>query len=191
AELIGGVQQLVERAVQTMAVSARQVEAVSERAGSLRQTFEAFAASAREVEAQSRETLAAAEAIGRESRELKTLMEETAAIAEENSAAAAELAATVGRMRNDVQQVVTLVEGNTAAVEEVSAAAEELAAQANDVSGAANALDRVVDDLAQALARFELESAADGRAPRAASAGASLPVGGNGYRNGALVAVGD
>ncbi|MCX2728217.1 methyl-accepting chemotaxis protein [Thermomicrobium sp. 4228-Ro] len=190
AELIGGVQELVERAVETMAASAQQVEAVSERAETLRHAFEVFASSAREVEQQSRQTLEAAEAIGRESRELKTLMEETAAIAEENSAAAAQLAATVGRMRQDVQHVVTLVEGNTSAVEEVSAAVEELAAQASEVSGAASGLDGVAHDLRRALAWFELDGVPNGDAPVTGSGG---PIAGatNGHRNGTLVAVGD
>ncbi|MCS7255563.1 MAG: methyl-accepting chemotaxis protein [Thermomicrobium sp.] len=190
ADLIGGVQELVERAVETMAASAQQVEAVSERAGTLRQAFEAFAGSAREVEQQSRQTLEAAEAIGRESRELKTLMEETAAIAEENSAAAAQLAATVGRMRQDVQHVVTLVEGNTAAVEEVSAAVEELAGQASEVSQAAGGLDEVAHDLRRALARFELEASPNGHTALDGR-GELVSAKPNGYRNGVVVAAGD
>ncbi len=189
AELIGGVQELVQRAVETMATSAQQVQAVSERAGTLRQAFEAFAGSAQEVEQQSRQTREAAEAIGRESRELKTLMEETAAIAEENSAAAAQLASTVDRMRQGVQNVVTLVEENASAVQEVSAAVEELAAQVSEISEAAGTLDGVAHDLRRSLARFELEAAPAGRLPADSTGKTAAAT--NGHDARALVAVGD
>jgi methyl-accepting chemotaxis protein len=188
AELIGSVQAMVERAVQTMAASAHQVESVSQRSATLREVFETFANSARDVEAQSRETLTAAEAIGRESRELKTLMEETAAIAEENSAAAAQLAATIGRMRQDVQRVVTLVEGNTAAIQEVSAAVEEIAAQASAVNGAAGGLDDVARDLRAALARFEFGAGPNGRGTNGWH---GVKPASNGHSNGALVVAGE
>lgn len=156
AELIGGVQGLVERTVHAMGTSAQQVETVSQRSTSLQQTFSALAESAREVQTQSRETLDAAEAIAQQAQQLRALLEDTAAVAEENSAAAAQLAATIGRMRQDLQQVVALVEGNTAAVQEVSAATEELNAQASEVSAAASELDAVVNGLQQELVRFDL-----------------------------------
>jgi methyl-accepting chemotaxis protein len=166
AALIGQVQHGTEEAVAAMKAGAEEVEHGSELATQAGASLDAINNSVAATKQAVERITASVEAMSKASSGVMAASAEIATIAYETNDAAGRMTSAAGTVAGAVESIAAISEENSASAEEVSAATEEMSAQAEEVVASTESLAGLAANLDEVVARFVLEAAQGGAAPR-------------------------
>lgn len=156
AELIGGIRQMTDHAVEAMDQSSKEVSdgtALGNQAGEALSRIQEAVAS---VVSQAQEVASAAQQMSSSSSEVIKAIENVSAITEQSTAATEEMAASSGEVTRQIEQVAAVSEQNAAAAQEVSATTQEQNAAAEEMSAASEELATMAKQLQEMLSQFKM-----------------------------------
>ncbi|MHB9037981.1 MAG: methyl-accepting chemotaxis protein [Armatimonadota bacterium] len=159
AELIGGIRQMTDHAVNAMEAGSKEVAdgtALGNQAGQALQRIQSAVAS---VVQQAQEVSAAAQQMTSSSGEVIRAIENVSAITEESTAATEEMAAASSEVANQIEQVAAVSEENAAASEEVAATAQQQNASVEEMTSAAEELSMMAKNLQELVSQFKVGNA--------------------------------
>ncbi len=159
ATLIGAVQSGTDDVIRAIESSVGDVDKGAELAVETGEALTSILNAVQATNQQVQQIAAAAEEIAASSTEVVTSMETISTITTQNAAAAGQMAQNSNRVADAIQAVAASSEENSAATEEISAGAQMLATQTGDISGSADALNRLANDLNEAVALFKIDGA--------------------------------
>lgn len=161
AELIGGIRQMTDHAVEAMEKGSKEVEDGAQLANAAGVALGAIQESVAEIVRQVEAMAAAAQQMNSSSSEVVRAIEGVSAVTEETSAAAQQMSASSSEVGQQIAQVAALSEQSAAAAEQVSAATQEQNASVEELSASAEELSRMAQELQNLVARFKIDDDSD------------------------------
>lgn len=156
-QLIKGIQQTVDEAVEAMNEGAAEVQGGVELANKSGSALLNILTAAEAVQQQANQATQAALRMNTFSEELVGSVDEVAKIAEVNSMASDEMKSDSDEVTRAIENIASVSEENSAAIQEVSASTEEMSAQVEDVTGSAKRLAETAGQLIAMVSQFKLE----------------------------------
>ena len=158
ADLIGGIRQMTELAVDAMEKGSKEVAdgtALGKNAGEALKHIEDAVAS---VVQQAQDVSSAAVQMSSSSSEIIRAIENVSAITEQSTAAAQQMAASSNEVSQQIEQVAALSEENSASAQEVSATTEEQNASVEEMTASADELAQMARNLQDLVEQFNVDN---------------------------------
>lgn len=173
AQLVRGIQQTVDEAVNAMRAGNEDVQRGVELANQAGQALAFIHEVSEAVKQQAELTANAAVRVRDAVDQLVSAVDSVSAVVEENTASTEEMTASVGEVNQAIETIASVSEENSAAIEEVSASAEEVSAQVAEVANAVDGLAAMAHSLEALVAHFRLNQ---GETPTMANEPVAPPV---------------
>jgi methyl-accepting chemotaxis protein len=157
AQLVRGIQQTVDEAVNAMRAGNEDVQRGVELANQAGQALAFIHEVSEAVKQQAELTANAAVRVRDAVDQLVSAVDSVSAVVEENTASTEEMTASVGEVNQAIETIASVSEENSAAIEEVSASAEEVSAQVAEVANAVDGLAAMAHSLEALVAHFRLD----------------------------------
>ena len=162
ADLIGGVQETVQRSVKAMEEGATEVDAGTKVAAEAGGALQQILAAVDNVNGQIEQIAAASQELKASGTEMAEEVGSIRNVVEQNTAATEQMQASAGQVSQSVAAIAGVAEENSSATEEVSASAEEMNAQVEEVTAATHSLGEMAESLQSQVAQFRLNGAHSG-----------------------------
>jgi methyl-accepting chemotaxis protein len=156
ANLIRGIQQTVNQAVEAMNEGSSEVQIGVERANEAGHALSEILTQFEVLSSAAIESVKMSTKMTATSNELVAAIDGVSSVVEENTAATEEMSAGSGEVSQAIENIASVSEENSAAVEEVSASAEEMSAQVEEVTASSAALAEMANQLQELVAGFKL-----------------------------------
>ena len=161
SDLIQGIQDVIQSAVEAMEESSREVENGVSKAGAAGEALQKILQASNNVNSQADIAAKAAMEMNNAANELVTSMDEVSAVVEENTTATEQMKAGSDEVAQIIENIASISEENSASIQEVSATMEEMSAQVEELSASAAELANTANSLTSLITRFNLGSTKD------------------------------
>ena len=161
SDLIQGIQDVIQSAVEAMEESSQEVENGVSKAGAAGAALEKILNASKNVNVQADIASMAAGEMSSAADELVASMSEVSAVVEENMAATEQMSAGSNEVTEIIENIASISEENSASIQEVSATMEEMSAQVEELSASAIELANTAGSLTALITRFNLGSTKD------------------------------
>lgn len=166
ADLIGGVQQGVDRSVKAMQEGSSEMDAGSQLAARAGEALEKILAAVSGMNSQIEQIAANSQELKASGSEMVSVIGQARRVVEQNMAASEQMQATASQVGQAIAAIAAVAEENSAAMEQVSAAAEQMSAQVEEVTASTHQLGQIAEGLQGQIGKFSLSSTAVSDAPR-------------------------
>jgi methyl-accepting chemotaxis protein len=155
-ELVRGIQQSVNEAVNAMEAGSQEVEIGVDRTAEAGRALQEILSAAEAVRRQTEQTVHEAANMRSAAAELVNAMESVSAVVEQNTAATEEMSASSGEVSQSIDHISDLGQSNNQSIELASSAAEEVGQRVKSILNSVELLNKLSEDFRVSARRFEL-----------------------------------